>query len=386
MDGLLYADIPGYAALLLRRTYADLSLPGALMDRAHDWLGSSAAKWSDREKTWTFPSGATLTFGYLAGPRDHFRYQGAEFQKIGFDELTQFSDEQYRYLLSRLRRLEGARVPVGATGATNPGDIGHQWVYERFVVPGSPRLFVPALLEDNPHLDREEYEHSLAELNPITYAQLRRGLWVTDERGKPFKRDWWRNRNRYSSERIDEHEIAGRWIHWDTALKDKKDNAYNACVVFELLKDYQLRVRYVWRDRMPFPNLVGVIGDMARRWDYDQKLKGVVIEDAASAQPIYQTVQASADEHLQGVLALYRPSGSKEERWQQAAVWCKRDCVQFPHPSKVTTWLHDFEEEVFTVPDSTYKDQADAFAQGIVYLEHLIANGYHSRKAHGLTA
>src|SRR5262245_19963818 len=35
---LQYVDQPGYAALLLRRTYADLTLPEALMARAREWL------------------------------------------------------------------------------------------------------------------------------------------------------------------------------------------------------------------------------------------------------------------------------------------------------------------------------------------------------------
>jgi len=44
---LQFADVPGYSALLLRRTYADLSLPGALMERAREWLCGTAARWSD---------------------------------------------------------------------------------------------------------------------------------------------------------------------------------------------------------------------------------------------------------------------------------------------------------------------------------------------------
>ena len=32
MAALQYVHVPGYAAILFRRTYADLSLPGALMD------------------------------------------------------------------------------------------------------------------------------------------------------------------------------------------------------------------------------------------------------------------------------------------------------------------------------------------------------------------
>lgn len=73
---LQYVHIPGYAALLVRRTYADLSKPGALIDRAHSWLRKTDAKWNDQKKQWTFPSGATLTFGYLDDENDKYRYQG----------------------------------------------------------------------------------------------------------------------------------------------------------------------------------------------------------------------------------------------------------------------------------------------------------------------
>jgi hypothetical protein len=56
MGALLYVDVPGYSALILRRTYTDLALPGALMDVAHEWLEGSAATWHEMEKTWRFPS------------------------------------------------------------------------------------------------------------------------------------------------------------------------------------------------------------------------------------------------------------------------------------------------------------------------------------------
>jgi hypothetical protein len=135
MAALQYVDVPEYAALLLRRTYADLALPGAIMDRSHTWLEGKDVHWSDDKKTWTFPSGATLTFGYLDGPRDHYRYQSSEFQFIGFDELSQFKKNQYLYLHSRLRRLINSEIPIRMRAASNPGDIGHEWVKERFINP-----------------------------------------------------------------------------------------------------------------------------------------------------------------------------------------------------------------------------------------------------------
>ena len=71
MAALQYVEEPGYSAILFRRTYADLALPGALMDRAAEWLAHTDAKWEGTRKAWTFPSGAMLVFGYLDNERDH---------------------------------------------------------------------------------------------------------------------------------------------------------------------------------------------------------------------------------------------------------------------------------------------------------------------------
>lgn len=189
MAALQYAHVPGYSALLLRRTYADLSLPGAIMDRAKEWLIPKGIAWNDKDKRFTFPSGASLTFGYLDNERDRYRYQGAELQYIGFDELTQFPEQWYRYLLSRLRRMRGEPVPLRARCASNPGGIGHDWVRRRFVDGvDSGRSFVPATLDDNPFLDRDAYRLSLAQLDPTTRAQLLDGTWVRDSGGLVYGR------------------------------------------------------------------------------------------------------------------------------------------------------------------------------------------------------
>lgn len=184
MAALQYVHVPGYAAIIFRRTYADLALPGALMDRAREWLQPTAATWNEREKTWTFPSGATLTFGYLEHEADKFRYQSAEFQFIGFDEATQFTETQYKYLLSRLRRCVGHNVPLRQRAASNPGGLGHEWVKARFVKPGREGcVFVAARLVDNPHLDQESYRANLRELDEATRRQLEDGDWDVEVEG-----------------------------------------------------------------------------------------------------------------------------------------------------------------------------------------------------------
>ena len=90
MAAVQYVEHPHYRALLLRKTYADLSLPDAIMDRAISWWdGVEGARFSHADKTCYFPSGARVQFGYLASARDHLRYQGAAVHFVGFDEASQ---------------------------------------------------------------------------------------------------------------------------------------------------------------------------------------------------------------------------------------------------------------------------------------------------------
>ena len=200
-DALLMAfigacsDHPGYAALILRKTFRDLNQPGAIMSRAKEWLAGTDAKWNSQDKRFTFPNGSTLTFGYLEGDDDVYQYQSAEFQGIGFDELTQFKKFQYTYMFSRLRRPIGSGYPLMVRSASNPGGIGHDWVFNRFVVNfDADRPFVPATLIDNPAVDADEYVKSLSELTEASRRQLMDGDWsrppVAGALWKPAMLEW----------------------------------------------------------------------------------------------------------------------------------------------------------------------------------------------------
>lgn len=196
---LQYVYCPGYDALILRRAFTDLEKPGGLIPLSHEWLGPTPAKWDGQTHRWEFPTGATLTFGHIMNEQTMVTdYSGSAFAFIGFDELTQFSEYMYRFLFSRKRKAPDAAYPTRVRGATNPGQAGHVWVKNRFGIrPGNrprmfgpSRLFIPAKLEDNPGLDRADYETSLAELPPLERAQLRHGDWETRPEGGMFKREW----------------------------------------------------------------------------------------------------------------------------------------------------------------------------------------------------
>lgn len=203
MAALQYVNVRDYAALILRKSFRDLNQPDAIMDRARTWLRGTPAKWNERDKRWTFPSGATLTFGYCDSYADVDQYQGAAIQTLCIDELTQWEERTYRYLLGRIRRPKDpnhplSKVPLRARAGANPGGIGHKWVGARFgadltttAKPGA--RFVPALLDDNPHLDAEAYIEQLDQLDEHTRRQLRYGHWVQDASGIVAKYDAHRN-------------------------------------------------------------------------------------------------------------------------------------------------------------------------------------------------
>lgn len=203
-SALQYMDVPNYSAILFRKTFADLMLPSALIPLSQQWLApflnDGSVVWKDKDKKYIFKEyNSTLNFGYLDAKDDHLRYQGAEFQFIGFDEVTHIAPQQFTYLHSRLRRDKRMKVPLRIRATANPGGTYGEYYYQRFFVDIDAvnegldipkRVFLPSGLKDNPHLDAEEYRKSLAELDDVTRAQLENGDWEIREKGDLFDTAW----------------------------------------------------------------------------------------------------------------------------------------------------------------------------------------------------
>ena len=103
---------------------------------------------------------------YLAKDADQQRYQSAQYQFTGWDELTHFpSQSPFEYVgLSRVRRGSTQNIPLRTFAASNPGGPGHAWVKRLFIGgpdPVSGRYveakyhYIPARLRDNPYVDRD---------------------------------------------------------------------------------------------------------------------------------------------------------------------------------------------------------------------------------------
>ena len=130
MEAARQVDKRTYKGILFRRTYPELET--SLIMRAFEWYPALGGRPTNGGKLWIFKSGATIRFGHLEHDKDVYKYQSAQFDFIGFDELTTFNEFQYTYLFSRCRGTDPS-VKRYVRSASNPGNIGHVWVKARFV-------------------------------------------------------------------------------------------------------------------------------------------------------------------------------------------------------------------------------------------------------------
>jgi hypothetical protein len=171
-------EAPGLQCYLFRRLYPDLKanhmegptsfhvMLAKMVQRQHARITSHQI---------SFWNGARIFLNHLQLERHVTKYQGPEIHFLGLDELTQFSEQQYRYLRGSVRlgnwippkHMKGVfpRILCGA----NPGGISHAFVKKTFIDHGAynvvqtepkeggmKRVFIPARNTDNPALLRND--------------------------------------------------------------------------------------------------------------------------------------------------------------------------------------------------------------------------------------
>ncbi|MGH9477286.1 MAG: terminase large subunit domain-containing protein [Terriglobales bacterium] len=122
VDAIRERDHPRLRAVLFRRSFPELEK--SLILRSRELYASVGGIYNEQKKRWRFPSGAAVEFAYCEADNDIYRYQGAEYSFIGFDESTHFPERPIRYMLSRLRSTSSG-LKLRLRLASNPGNLGH---------------------------------------------------------------------------------------------------------------------------------------------------------------------------------------------------------------------------------------------------------------------
>lgn len=373
---LQYVDCPGYAAILFRKSFSDLMLPGALIPMSQEWLNpfvkSGEVKWQDKEKRYTFlESGATLSFGYLDAKDDHLRYQGAEFSFVGMDECTHINPESYRYLFSRLRKKKQYNFPLRFRATANPGGTYGDYYYDRFFVDAlnedgsKKRFFLPSGIKDNPYLDADAYRESLAELDPITREQLENGNWEIRPSGDLFDKSW------IVAIHYEEIPKGVRWVRfWDLAAvdpkkrKDKNGHKPDWTVGFKLgMLDGCYYIGDIIKVQKSPGDVEEIIYNTAVADGYSCAIR---MEEEGGSSGI-----ANTERYARHVLVGFdfvglKPPASKVERARPVAAACQVGSVFLSNRCRNIT---DFYAQLDAFPNGANDDIIDAFSGAFAYFK-----------------
>jgi predicted phage terminase large subunit-like protein len=361
MAALQYVDVPGYSAVIFRRTYPQLMAAGGVIPRSKEWLGGTDATFNEGQKLWTFPSGAELRFAHCQHLKDVEAHErGPEYQFIGWDELTTFQKAMYERINgSRLSRPSSgplSRVPLRVRGGTNPGGEGHEWVKRHFLTEGAKhgRVFLRSLLRDNPSVDARAYLASLEMLDPVSQARMRDGDWDVVPGGDFFRQEWFEVLAAAPA-------VEQRVRFWDCAASTNQDNARTAGVLMGRTAKGQ------------FPIL-----DVDAFWlgptERDQRIVAQAHIDGREVpiriehEPGGGGVHQAQDQvrMLAGFdVEVVRPLGSKPERASPLARQVKAGNVPLVSSGD---WVGAFLAEVCAFPNIRLKDQVDAASGAFLHL------------------
>jgi len=241
--------LPGFLALILRRDSTQLP---DLLSKAEDIypraIGArpSAPKKYGGRTAYQVPGGGTTLYGHCQLAKSYAQFDGWEINLLEFEELTHFTEKQYKYICARVRSSD-PKLPTLIRATTNPGGEGHDWVFKhwgawldpKFEAEGLPKLserpigppakpgeiwwvlqvaegnvnrevyyredqtskgkrtlsrtFIPAKLTDNVDLFANDpnYLEQLRSLDPLRRSQLLGGDWLAKPAaGLYFKRQW----------------------------------------------------------------------------------------------------------------------------------------------------------------------------------------------------
>lgn len=207
-------------ALILRREATQIK---GIEDELERILGSRDG-YNSQTHIWRLPTGGTIELGGVPNEKDKEKYQGRPHRLKAFDEITQFTESQYRYIIAWNRDAKGRRCRIVATG--NPPtsaqgmwvvkywapwlDISHpnpaapgelRWfttiegedveVEADYIGPNGERprsrTFIKSKLEDNPDLMATNYASTLEALPKELRDRLRHGAFDVEGEDDPWQ-------------------------------------------------------------------------------------------------------------------------------------------------------------------------------------------------------
>jgi hypothetical protein len=122
LEPLYHQHIHGFMAVTFRRTHPMLTAEGGIWDTSYQVYPFPPLKGHPRlgDLSWQFPSGATHRFAHLQYEQDVQTWYSAQIALLQFDQLEQFTRNQFFEMLTRNRWTCGVRPYCRASCNPDP--------------------------------------------------------------------------------------------------------------------------------------------------------------------------------------------------------------------------------------------------------------------------
>jgi phage terminase large subunit len=223
---ILAFNFKGLKLLLLRRTMPELRENHALPLMKYLY---GVAKYHKHENAFEFQNGSRIKLGYCDTEGDVYQYQGQEYDVVGFEEATHFTEFMKDFILTCNRSTRDDFKPR-AYYTANPSGVGHNWFKRLFIdrdyqnkEKSEDYTFIPATVYDNKILmeNNPEYVTTLENLPEIQRRAFLYGDWDIFE-GQFFS-EW--KRQTHMVEPFDVPQHWRRWVSMDFGYND-------ACAIY----------------------------------------------------------------------------------------------------------------------------------------------------------
>lgn len=286
--------------------------------------------------------------------------RGYQHHRMWWDELAKFMYADEAWTQGQLGLRLGEMPQNVVTTTPQPIELIRDLVERQNVVVTSGSTFDNAANLSESFLDEVRV---LYEGTPLGDQELYGQIVLLDGEAI-FKRDWF---PRYSQDEslVMWRKTVQRYAALDTAETVGEASAYTALTVGDIQRDWSMPIRYVAREKLEFPDLIPWILEHLYPFMYDGKFEWLFVENASSGRYIVQEFRRSAPAWLANRVVAVPPNrgpNGKEKGWKAASVHAKRGMTPLPEPSDENSWLLPFQKELFSVPNSTFKDQADSYS------------------------
>jgi predicted phage terminase large subunit-like protein len=390
---------PGFRAVCFRRTVPMIKQPGGLWDTSTMVYPQIGAVANQSVLEWRFPSGATLKFSGLELEGDRFAWQGSQITLLMFDELAEFEESQFWFMVGRCRSTCGIKpyvragtnpVPdgwlrrfldwwIGADGLpirersgtlrwfTRQGDElfwgdSKAELESRFGADcgGKSLTFIGASIHDNQILMRKDpdYISNLRSLSLVDRRRFLDGDWnARASAGAFFQRQW------FPIEEAAPAEVVARVRFWDRAASERKPGTDPDATAGLLLS----------KDRAGVYRVEDVRHFWASAAKVEQAMLACASQDGPGVTIAYHQDPGSAGKGeaeavgraLAGYVVKFTPAtGDKQVRARPVSAQAEFGNIRIVRGP----WLDSFLRELEAFPEGRHDDQVDALSGAFQFI------------------